>query len=284
MIAIIDSGSTKSSWVFMDRFSKKSEYTTIGFNPYYQSAEEIYSILSSDLIPVLPKEELLEEVYFYGAGCERYSQKEIVRAGLQKAFPSSVIHVNHDMLAAARSLFGRNPGIACIAGTGANTCYYDGVNIVENIYSPGLALGDEGSGGFLGKMLARDYVRKALPEHLMEKFEAFTTDRLPDILDKVYKKPFPNRYLASLAPFVVKYQDDPYLFQLAYENFEELFNRCICRYEKHRELPIRFIGSVAALLKPVLDKVAADKGLCIDKAIANPMEGLIVYHLQKTNL
>ncbi len=281
MIAIIDSGSTKSTWVFVDRLLRKHEFKTIGFNPYYQNSEEIFLTLSKDLLPLIPTEEKVDEIYFYGAGCERDSQKEIVLTGFAKAFPSSKIYVDHDMLAAARSLFGSKPGIACIAGTGANTCYYDGTKIIENVYSPGLALGDEGSGGFLGKMLARDYIRKALPEPLMKKFEEFTPDRMADILDKIYKKPFPNRYLASLAPFVVKYQEDPYLFQLAYESFDEMFKRCICRYEKHDKLPIRFIGSIAAHLKPVLEKVANDRGLKVDKVIANPMEGLVEYHLQK---
>ncbi len=283
MIAIVDSGSTKSSWVFVDRLLRKHEFKTLGFNPYYQNSEEIFQTLSKDLLPLIPKDEAVEEIYFYGAGCERDSQKQVVANGLRKAFPTSEINVDHDMLAAARSLFGHKPGIACIAGTGANTCYYDGDKIVENIYSPGLALADEGSGGFLGKMLARDYIRKALPKHLMEAFEKFTPDRIEDILDKVYKKPFPNRYLASLAPFVVKHQDDPYMFQMAYENFEEMFKKCIVRYEKHKVLPIRFIGSIAAHLKPVLDKVAKDKGLKVDHIVANPMEGLVDYHLQKIN-
>ncbi len=283
MIAIVDSGSTKSTWVFVDRFLRKHEFKTIGFNPYYQNSEEIILTLSKDLLPLIPTEENVEEVFFYGAGCERDSQKEIVAQGLRKTFPLSEINVDHDMLAAARSLFGHKPGIACIAGTGANTCYYDGTKIIKNIYSPGLALGDEGSGGFLGKMLARDYIREALPVHLMRKFEEFTPDRLADILDKVYKKPFPNRYLASLAPFVVMNQEDPYMFQMAYENFDELFKKCILRYEKHKTLPIRFIGSIAAHLKPVLDKVAEDKGLKVDKVVANPMEGLVNYHMQKIN-
>ncbi len=281
MIAIIDSGSTKSSWVFIDRNSEKYEFKTAGFNPYYQNSEEIYLALLKDLLPLLPKSEAVEELYFYGAGCERASQKVIVAIGLEKAFPTAAIHVDHDMLAAARALFGNTPGIACIAGTGANTCYYDGKKIIENIYSPGLSLADEGSGGFLGKMLARDYIRKALPEHLMQKFEDFTPDRLEDIMDKVYKKPFPNRYLASLAPFVVINQEDPYMFQLAYENFEQLFSKCIQRYEKHKTLPIRFIGSIAANLRPVLDSVAQDKGLKIDFVVANPMDGLVEYHMQK---
>ncbi len=281
MIAIIDSGSTKSSWVFIDQDFKKYEFKTVGFNPYYVTSEEIFQILSTDLLPLLPPGKSVQEIYFYGAGCERISQREIVAHGLKKAFPLADVSVDHDLLAAARSLFGDKPGIACIAGTGSNTCYYDGINIVENVYSPGLALADEGSGGYLGKNLTRDYIRKALPDAMMKAFEAFTPDRTADILDKVYKKPFPNRYLASFAPFVAQNLSDPYIFNIAYESFEEMFRRCICRYEKYKTLPIRFIGSVAANLRPALDKAAAEKGVKIDKVVSNPMEGLVHYHMQK---
>jgi len=281
MVAIIDSGSTKSSWVFIDQDFKKYEFKTIGFNPYYVNSEEIFNILSKDLLPFLPTGIITNEIHFYGAGCERISQREILAAGLKKTFPLAEVSVDHDLLAAARSLFGDEPGIACIAGTGSNTCYYDGTNIVENIYSPGLALADEGSGGHIGKNLTRDYIRKALPDPMMKAFEAFTPDRTPEILDSVYKKTFSNRYLASFAPFVAQNLNDPYIFNIAYESFEEMFRRCICRYEKYKTLPIRFIGSVAAHLRPALDKAAADKGVKIDKVVSNPMEGLIAYHMQK---
>lgn len=280
MIAIVDSGSTKSNWVVLDQQMNEFQFKTVGINPYYQNAEEIFKLISETILPHLPNDVEVEALFYYGAGCERISQREIVKQGLQRAFPKTNIEVDHDMLAAARALFGNQPGIACIAGTGANTCYYNGKAIEENIYSPGLALGDEGSGGFLGKMLARDYIRKALPEELMLTFEAFTKDRTADILDSVYKKPFPNRYLASFAPFVSQNIDHPFMFQMAYENFEELFRRCICRYKQYKELPIRFIGSLAANLQAPLEKAAKEKGATIDLVVANPMRGLIDFHLK----
>jgi N-acetylglucosamine kinase-like BadF-type ATPase len=259
-------------------------YSTVGFNPYYQTSLEISEIVKRDLLPNLAASVKIEELYYYGAGCERLTQREVVKEGLRAALGDIRFTIDHDLLAAARALFHDENGIACIAGTGANTCLFMEGAIVQNIYSPGLALGDEGSGGYLGKLLARDYIRKALPPHLMKKFEEFTPDRTADILDRVYKKPFPNRYLASFAPFVAQNQSDPYMHDLAYKNFEEMFDQCICRYDGYQDLPIRFVGSVAAHMKSILEEVADAKGAQIDKVMSNPMEGLVLYHLKSANL
>jgi glucosamine kinase len=284
MIAIVDSGSTKSNWVLVDTPPNKKQYKTEGINPYYQTAPQIYTMLAGSLLPLLKEEEIPEKIYFYGAGCSLEAQQAIVAEGLQQAFPAAQIYVESDMLGAARSLFGDEEGIACIAGTGANTCHYAQGKILRNVYSPGLSLGDEGSGGFLGKLIARDYVRDALPPHLKEKFEQFTPDRLADILDKVYKKPFPNRYLASLAPFAAANQTDPYIRALVYENFDGLFKQCISRYEGYTQLPVSFIGSIAAYLKPVLEEVAAAYKVVLHKVAADPMEGLIDYYIKSKRI
>ena len=281
MIAIVDSGSTKSSWVFVDENNNIQNYRTVGFNPYYQTSEDIYQILQKELIAQLDPGKKVDQVFFYGAGCEAEAQRNVVAVALQKAFPQTEVIVDHDLMAACLAVLGNEEGIACIAGTGSNTCHYDGKNIVKNVHSLGLYLGDEGSGGYLGKILARDYVREALPQSVREKFEAFTTDRSADILDKVYTKPFPNRYLASLAPFVIYNQDEKYLFDLAYESFSLLFQNCVSKYDNYQKLPIRFIGSVAAHLKPVLDRVASEHNVTIDMVVGNPMEALTEYHIKK---
>jgi glucosamine kinase len=280
MIAIVDSGSTKSSWVFVDENNNIQNYRTVGFNPYYQTSDDIYQILQKELIAQLDPSKKVDQVFFYGAGCEADAQRNVVAVALQKAFPQTEVIVDHDLMAACLAVLGNQEGIACIAGTGSNTCHFDGKNIVKNVHSLGLYLGDEGSGGYLGKILARDYVREALPQSVREKFEAFTTDRSADILDKVYTKPFPNRYLASLAPFVIYNQDEKYLFDLAYESFSLLFQNCVSKYDNYQKLPIRFIGSVAAHLKPVLDRVASEHNVTIDMVVGNPMEALTEYHIK----
>ena len=281
MIAITDSGSTKTSWVFIDKNNKKYNYKTIGINPYYQSIQDISNSINTELLPDLEFTEKVEKIFFYGAGLELQKQKDEVTAALKISFPGTELEVDHDLLAAARAVCGDSEGIACIAGTGSNTCHYDGKDIVKNVHSLGLFLGDEGSGGFLGKLLARDYIRKALPEAVNTKFEAFTPDRMADILDKVYTKPFPNRYLASLAPFVVLNQNEKYCHDLAFESFNLLFENCICKYDGYQKLPINFIGSIAARLEPILHEVAASKGAKIGNIISNPLEALTDYHFKK---
>jgi glucosamine kinase len=284
MIAIADSGSTKSSWVFVDKENKKYKYKTIGINPYYQKSEDIYKSFVTELLPALEFKDPVNSIYFYGAGLELDKQKEEVAVALKRAFPSTHIFVEHDLLAAARAVLGDEKGIACISGTGSNTCFYDGKDIVRNVHSLGLFLGDEGSGGFKGKLLARDYIRKQMPKHARDLFEQFTPDREPDILDKVYTKPFPNRYLASLAPFIIQNQKDPYIRTLAYESFRLMFDNCISKYENYQNYDINFIGSIALYLVDVLKEVAADKGLKIGKVIGNPLDSLTEYHFRKTSL
>ncbi|TAH27090.1 MAG: hypothetical protein EAZ07_02325 [Cytophagales bacterium] len=281
MIGITDSGSTKTSWVFIDKNNKKYNYKTIGINPYYQSIQDISNSINTELLPELEFTEKVDKIYFYGAGLELKKQRDEVEAALKLSFPGTALEVDHDLLAAARAVCGDEAGIACIAGTGSNTCHYDGKDIVRNVHSLGLFLGDEGSGGFLGKLLARDYIRKALPAAVNQKFEAFTPDRMADILDKVYTKPFPNRYLASLAPFIVLNQDEQYCRDLAFESFNLLFENCICKYEGYQTLPINFIGSIAARLEPVLRAVAESKGAHLGKVISNPLEALTEYHFNK---
>ncbi|MFN3403866.1 MAG: BadF/BadG/BcrA/BcrD ATPase family protein [Cytophagaceae bacterium] len=280
MIVIADSGSTKTNWVFIDKDKNKTLLKTVGFNPYYQTTEDIYQTLMKELVPNVPKQKILN-INFYGAGCEAMEQREQVAKAIRKAFPDTEVIVDHDLLAAARAALGNEKGIACISGTGSNTCLYDGKDVVLNIHSLGLFLGDEGSGGYLGKIIAREYIRKAMPDHIRAKFEAFTTDRQAEILDKVYTKPFPNRYLASLARFVVENQKDEYVFKLAYESFEQMFDRCICRYDGYKTLPVNFVGSIAWYLRDVLYKVASDKGVSIKKIVADPMDSLTDYHYNK---
>jgi glucosamine kinase len=280
MIVIADSGSTKTNWVIVDKDNNRSTAKTVGFNPYYQSSDDIYQHLVNDLIPQLGSKKI-EKIFFYGAGCEALEQREQVAVAIRKAFPGTEVIVDHDLLAAAKAALGDTPGIACISGTGSNTCLYDGKDVVKNIHSLGLFLGDEGSGGNLGRMLVREYIREAMPAHIAKKFEEFTPDRQAEILDKVYTKPFPNRYLASFARFAVENQKDPYIFDLAYRNFEEMFDRSILRYEGAKTLPVNFVGSIAHHLSDVLHKVAEDKGVKIGKIVGDPMDSLTDYHYQK---
>ncbi len=281
MIAIADSGSTKTSWIFIDKENNSFKYQTVGFNPYYQTPSGIYDKLKEELLPKLTFNEPVERIFFYGAGCEQPHKSEEVAIGIRQAFPDTNVFVSHDLLAAARALFGDKAGIACISGTGSNTCLYDGKDVTENINSLGLYLGDEGSGGYKGKLLIRDYVRKSMPKHISDLFEKTYPDRTGDILDAIYVKPYPTRYLASFTTFINENIHEEYMQKLVYNSFSDLFDNCVLRYEGAKNLPVGFIGSIAFYFQDILKKVAKDKGFEIGKIIRNPLESLTEYHFSK---
>jgi len=281
MIGIVESGSTKTEWLFVGRDKKQFNNRTVGFNPFYQTPDDIYQTLKNDLIPNLEFSEPIEKIYYYGAGCEASANKAKVREAFKLALPTTEVIVMHDLLAAAKALFGDKAGIACIAGTGSNTCYYDGKDVVDNVHSLGLFLGDEGSGGYIGKLLIAQYIRKALPDHLMKAFESDYKDRTDDILFNIYSGEMPSRYLASFAPFLMRHIHEPSIYQLVYRSFEELFDNCILRYKNVKQLPIGFVGSIAFHFREVLNKVAENKGLKISIIDPSPSEALAKYHMEK---
>jgi len=283
MIAIADSGTTKTTWQFVDRDGFNQRFNTIGFNPYYQDTESIYSNIVTGLIPNMDLSRPLEYIYFYGAGCERLEKREHVAIALRRAFPKANVWVNHDLLAAARALFGNQPGLACISGTGSNTCLYNGTDVTKNIQSLGLSLGDEGSGGYKGKLFVRAYIREELPTYLRDLYEQEHADRTPEIMDGVYVKDFPSRYLASFMPFIVKNLSDPFMKDLVRQSFKDLFDNCITKYPGYKEMPIGFIGSTGYYTKEILDAVAYSYGVEISKIIRNPMDALSDYHLSNAN-
>lgn len=280
MIGIVESGSTKTQWCFVNEENKKFLNRTLGFNPYYQSVDEIYQTLKNDLLPHIQFSEKVEKIYYYGASCEDEANRLKVREAFRLAMPATKVEVMHDLLGAAKSLFGDKPGIACISGTGSNSCYYDGQDVAENVHSLGLFLGDEGSGSYKGKLFVRQYIRKGLPAHIAKAFEEEYPDRTDDILMKVYSGSMPSRYLASFAPFLLKFIHEPFIYGLVYQSFEELFDNCILRYQQ-QDLPIGFVGSIAYHFRDVLEKVASDKKRKIALIEPDPSKALVLYHIQK---
>ncbi|MDR0872156.1 MAG: ATPase [Prevotellaceae bacterium] len=214
-------------------------------------------------------------IFFYGAGCHFPDKKETVRQALQQFFPTAEIEINNDLLAACRALFGKEAGIACILGTGSNSCFYDGEKIAANVSPLGYILGDEGSGAVLGKLLVADMLKNQLPETLKNKFLAQYETSTADILDNVYKRPFPNRYLAKFAQFIGENRNEEAIYNLVYRSFRSFFERNVMQYERY---PVAFIGSVAFYFRDILEKVADDLGLNISKIEQSPMEGLCAFH------
>lgn len=279
MLLIADSGSTKTNWSLIDGNSVVEEINTTGINPFYQDEIEISIELKKQLLPKIENQNI-DFITFYGAGCSFPEKKAIVGNALGKHFQNTIIEVQSDLLGAARALFGKNEGIACILGTGSNSCYYDGHAIIQNVSPLGFILGDEGSGAVLSKTLVADCLKNQLPGHLSEKFMKQYNLTPAVILEHVYKQPFPNRYLAQFTPFLSENIDEPSILNIVNQNFENFFKRNIAQYPKNKN--VGFIGSVAHHFSSILQKVAEEHHFTISKIVKNPMKGLIEYHSTQT--
>ena len=278
MILIADSGSTKTDWCVVENGVLVQQIFTKGTNPFFQSEEEISNEIATALLPELKTDEF-DAVYFYGAGCGFPDKIEIVHRAISKQLKvKGNVEVATDMLAAARGLCGREAGIACIMGTGSNSCYYDGENIVANVSPLGFILGDEGSGACLGKLMVGDLLKNQMTPELKEKFLKQFNLTPADIIDRVYRKPFPNRFLASLSPFLSQNINEPCVHELVLNSFKAFFKRNIMQYENYQNLKVNLIGSVAFYYKEVLAEAAEAMGIQLGTIIQSPMEGLIKYH------
>ena len=279
MILIADSGSTKTDWCVVENGVLVQQIFTKGTNPFFQSEEEISNEIATALLPELKTDEF-DAVYFYGAGCGFPDKIEIVHRAISKQLKvKGNVEVATDMLAAARGLCGREAGIACIMGTGSNSCYYDGENIVANVSPLGFILGDEGSGACLGKLMVGDLLKNQMTPELKEKFLKQFNLTPADIIDRVYRKPFPNRFLASLSPFLSQNINEPCVHDLVLNSFKAFFKRNIMQYENYQNLKVNLIGSVAFYYKEVLAEAAEAMGIQLGTIIQSPMEGLIKYHV-----
>ena len=276
MILIADSGSTKTHWCLINNGIVINEVFTDGINPFYQTALEIIALLETQLIPKLDKE-LVSDIYFYGAGCSFPEKKLLVSQALVRFFSNAMIEVQSDLLGAARGLFQREAGIACIMGTGSNSCFYDGNEITQNVSPLGFILGDEGSGAVLGKLFVADCLKNQMPEWIRDKFldEYELTPAI--ILDRVYKQPFPNRFLAKFTPFLLEHIEEPAIFNLVYDSFDAFFVRNVMQYPLD-EIEVGFVGSIAHYFKDTLEIVASEHGIVVSKVVQSPMEGLAKFH------
>jgi N-acetylglucosamine kinase-like BadF-type ATPase len=277
MILIADSGSSKTHWCLLQGGVVVSDIFTDGINPFYQTELEIIALLDLQLVPTLPEENTIEQIFFYGAGCSFPEKKLVVSQALIRFFGNAMIDIQSDLLAAARSLFQYDKGIACILGTGSNSCLYDGKEIVQNVSPLGFILGDEGSGAVLGKLLIADCLKNQLSERLAAKLLADFELTPAMILESVYKKPFPNRFLAKLTPFILEHIEEPAIFNLVYDSFDAFFVRNVCQYPLE-EVKVGFIGSIAHYFRDTLEIVASERGIVISEILQNPMKGLVRYH------
>lgn len=278
-ILIADSGSTKTDWALLvARRKTLCQFTTEGINPVTATDEQI-KITLGIAFSYLENPTSIDKVCFYGAGCATTEICENMAALISETFGCSDIYVYSDLLGAARSLLGDSPGIACILGTGSNSCFYDGCEVVKNIPSLGFILGDEGSGNALGKRLLSDSLKSLLPDELQISLREEYLLEKGEVLKKVYKEPKANAYLASFVPFIANNIEHPYLRKLVSEEFAKFLDRNVMAYHDCEKYDISFAGGIASLFADILRVETEKRGFNVLKIIKSPIEGLIEYHI-----
>lgn len=275
MKLIADSGSTKTDWALFDDNHAPSILKTQGLNPFHQSEEEMYSVLRDELLPLLSGD--IHEICFYGSGV-RDEQKAKMERLLLKAFPDvESVEIASDLLGAARALCGSREGIACILGTGANSCLFDGRRIVQNTPPLGYILGDEGSGAVLGIRFVNALYKGILPDGIRRDFESSTGLSQGAIIERVYRQPLANRFLASLSVHIHNYIDDEKVRAMVTDHFRLFFHRNIAPYRRH-DLKVSAVGSIAYYYKEQLQEAAQQEGYALGKIERSPLGALVEYH------
>ncbi|TSA30616.1 MAG: hypothetical protein D4R67_00095 [Bacteroidetes bacterium] len=277
MRLIADSGSTKTFWAVAGGEKTKKVIQTQGLNPYFTSPELMHEILHNELVHNLVCD-TVNQIFFYGAGCSTDKNRKVIAGQLQRFFRTAQIEVHHDILGAARALFGNGQGIACILGTGCNSCFYDGEHAISIVPSLGYLYGDEGAGSYLGKQLLEKYLKNKLPDQIREAFDRRYHFTLEDILNSLYNKPFPNRFLASFSLFLKEHTGDPFIHDLIYFSFITFIEAHIARYDNYFNYPTGFIGSIAFHYQDILREAAAASAITVSKILETPVEGLVEYH------
>lgn len=279
MKLIVDSGATKTTWCLLKK-TTRNLYHTQGLSPYYFSSEQIEASVKTELLPQLGKAKV-EEIYFYGTGCATPAMQKIVLKGLKKAFPEAgIIEVQSDLFGAARALCGHEKGIACILGTGSNSCVFNGKKISKNNPAPGFILGDEGSGAYLGKKVLQHFIYNTFDEELAHRFnQKFNTD-YRTILDAVYKMPWPNRYMAGFTTFLSENRGHYMIENILEDGLSDFFMTHLYKYSETWTHPINFCGSIAWHFKDKIQELCGGFQLQLGKVLQAPIDGLAEFHMK----
>lgn len=277
MKVIVDSGSTKADWSFLQPDGNRTDASSTGFNPVLHAPEEFAAEIQKTFTGKV-NGRAVDQIYFYGSGCWDGQLKGRVKAALQPFFPKAQLDVFHDLLGAARATCGHAPGISCILGTGSNSCAYDGSNVVDNVTNLGYFLGDEGSGTHLGKRLIRAFFYRELPEDLAAAFDSRYPGGKSNILKYIYGPDVPNRYLASFAKFYADHRQHPAIQKLIIGSFGIFLDRHVLKYVDFLEYPIHFIGSIAHYFRNELEIACRERNLLLGKVIPRPIDELVSFH------
>lgn len=280
MLLIADSGATKTAWVLLDKSKQKvGQYTTMGFSPMFHDSTIITQAILKEK-QLTKYAQVVEEIQYFGAGCSSAARCTVIEQALWSVFPKAIISVEHDLLASAIATCGNDKGIACILGTGSNSCYYDGTTktLSEEIPSLDYILGDEGSGSWLGKKLVTNFLYKRLPIELTHQFQKkYPQINKEFILKRVYKEAHPKVFLASLTPFLYEHKTNAYIHQFLLDAFLEFVTIHVCIFPNHTQVPIHFVGSISHYFQEELQEVITQKKLLMGKVIKDPIYGLVDY-------
>lgn len=279
MKLVVDSGSTKSDWGFFNTPYDLKVYKTQGMNPLHIHGDELKTIISHELLDKNPdiKPDQVKELFFYGSGCANNTICSQMENILKDYFPNASITVDSDMLGAARALCGNSEGVACVLGTGSNSCLYNGSTVKDQVPSLGYILGDEGSAAALGRRLINDCFKRQLPENVCKEFIEKYSLTKDIVIENVYRKPMANRYIANFATFLIDKRDIPEVHKLLVQCFSDFFTRNVISYHKPW-MPVHFVGSLANSFSDELREAADSLGMTIGKIVTSPMEGLVEYH------
>jgi N-acetylglucosamine kinase-like BadF-type ATPase len=281
MIIIADSGGSKTDWRLIQQSGAIEQASAPGFNPYYQPIDDLKNNVKELLLPKI--KENVHKIFFYGAGVSSEKNQEAIKGAFMEFFPAAHIEIGWDLLAAARALCGHEPGIACIMGTGSNSCLYDGKEIVGNVANLGWILADEGSGANIGRKFLVAYLRQTMPEGVRKKFyEVFPLSR-EEFLERVYQQERPSAFLASFAKFISQHLKEPYYYKLVYDSFAEFYENNVMKYENYQRLKVHFVGSIAYYFSDILRQVAQDKGITVKNILEGPIAGLTLFHQNELN-
>lgn len=276
MILLADGGSTKVDWCLVDHGVLKKRVYTKGANPFHRTTEEISHEIGLSLVPEL-KNDKIDAVYFYGAGCAFPEKNELIRAAIAENIDTTNIQVDSDLFGAAVGLWGDKPGIACVLGTGSNSCLYDGSKIVNHVSPLGFMLGDEGSGAVLGRLFMGSCLKNQFTPAIKEAFFDYIKLTVPQILDRVYKQPMPSRFLASVCPFIKENIQEESVHNLVNSAFEDFFRKNVMQYD-YKNHKVSFAGSVAYHFQDVLLEVASRLHIEVGEIVQSPMDGLIKFY------
>ncbi|NLR61262.1 N-acetylglucosamine kinase [Chitinophaga polysaccharea] len=274
---IADSGSTKTEWGVLGA-GEPIILKTQGVSPYFQSAEQIRAILVTELLPQLPANSQVTAIYFYGTGLSQPKNLQLVTDAIKAIWPQAEAEVQHDLMGAARSLCGREEGVVSILGTGSNSCYYDGKEIVKNNPGLGYILGDEGSGAYLGKKVLQYYLYNSFDEDLHARFEYKYKTNKDEILENVYRKPLANRYLAGFTTFLSENRQHFMIENILEDGLNDFFFNHIYKYRESWTTSLHFTGGVAWTFRDILTELCELYELPMGKVLRTPMDGLLVYH------